>query len=143
VPSNDPAPEEIFRCRRCGECCKGYGGTYVDADDIEAIADFIGVDPAVFKKSYCRTSGGRLLLAQGAAGYCVFWDKLCTIHPVKPRMCRRWPFIQSVLIEPENWRIMAGACPGMRTDLPLAFVRRCVAAQMAAAGRASGGSSGR
>jgi uncharacterized protein len=135
VPSIDPPPERLFQCRQCGDCCKGYGGTYVDAQDIAAIAAFIGVDPADVERLYCRVSAGRTLLAQGPAGYCTFWDKRCTIHPVKPRMCRRWPFIASVLVAPENWLIMAGVCPGMRTDLPLTAVCRCVAAQLAAEGR--------
>jgi hypothetical protein len=43
-------------------------------------------------------------------------------------MCRRWPFIESVVADPQNWAIMAGSCPGMRTDIPLAQVRACVAA---------------
>jgi hypothetical protein len=115
----------------CGECCKGYGGTYLEPEDIEAIAAFIGSQPAAFVAEFCRMSGGRPLLAQGPDGYCVFWKTLCTIHPVKPRMCRRWPFIASVLAAPENWIVMAGACPGMRTDVPLAEVRRCVAAKLA------------
>jgi hypothetical protein len=131
VTSPDPSPERLFECRLCGECCRGYGGTYLGPEDIRAIAAFVGVDPAAFLTEYCRLSGGRPLLAQKADGYCVFWDTLCTIHPVKPRMCRRWPFIASVLAAPENWLIMAGACPGMRTDLPLAEVRRCVAARLA------------
>ncbi len=138
MSSIDPRPERFFQCRQCGDCCKGYGGTYVDAQDIAAIAAFIGVDRLDFERSYCRVSGGRALLAQGSAGYCIFWDKLCTIHPVKPHMCRRWPFIASVLIAPENWLIMAGACPGMRTDLPLSDVCRCVAAQLAAEDRGNG-----
>ena len=68
---------------------------------------------------YCRLSGGRPLLAQGPDGYCIFWKKLCTIHPVKPRMCRRWPFIESILVDPANWLAMAGSCPGMATGIPL------------------------
>jgi hypothetical protein len=33
-----------------------------------------------------------------------------------------------VVADPQNWAIMAGSCPGMRTDIPLAQVRACVAA---------------
>jgi uncharacterized protein len=131
VTSSDPTPKHLFECRLCGECCKGYGGTYLEPEDIEAIAAFIGSQPAAFVAEFCRMSRGRPLLAQGPDGYCVFWKTLCTIHPVKPRMCRRWPFIASVLAAPENWIVMAGACPGMRTDVPLAEVRRCVAAKLA------------
>jgi hypothetical protein len=28
--------EDIFDCKLCGECCKGFGGTYVDERDIMA-----------------------------------------------------------------------------------------------------------
>jgi Fe-S-cluster containining protein len=77
------------------------------------------------------------VLAQGEDGYCVFAHRaLCRIHPVKPRMCRAWPFIESVLRHPGNWKIMAGACPGMRTDVSEDTVVRCVKAALAAAGSA-------
>jgi Fe-S-cluster containining protein len=138
VTSSDPTPERLFECRLCGECCKGYGGTYLEPEDIEAIAAYVGSDSEAFLADYCRLSGGRPLLAQGPDGYCIFWKKLCTIHPVKPRMCRRWPFIAGVLVDPENWLAMASACPGMRTDVPLADVRRCVAARLASEIRNTG-----
>lgn len=137
MTSSDQAPERLFECRLCGECCKGYGGTYLEPGDIVAIAAFIGIEPAAFQADYCRISGGRPILAQGPDGYCVFWKTLCTIHAVKPRMCRRWPFIPSLLIDPENWLVMAGACPGMRTDVPLPAVRRCVAEKLASETRDS------
>ena len=109
---------DLFTCTKCGECCKGYGGTYVTSEEIAAIATFIGVEHQQFILNYCKLSGGQPLLAQGANGYCVFWDTACTIHPVKPRMCRQWPFIDGVLKDILNWHIMAASCPGMRTDLP-------------------------
>jgi len=113
----EPLPE-IFVCRRCGECCKGYGGTYVSETDIRRISAFLGIPPDAFRSRYCRPSGGRLLLAQDESGYCVFWDGLCTIHPVKPPMCRNWPFIPGLRADPGNWRIMAGSCPGMDPGAP-------------------------
>ena len=119
-------PEEIFTCRMCGDCCRGYGGTYVTAADIAAIADFIGCDPEKFVRKYCRRSGGRYLLAQKESGYCAFWDETCTIHPVKPRMCRAWPFIQAVLADAANWFAMARSCPGMRTDVDEGQIRSAV-----------------
>jgi Fe-S-cluster containining protein len=57
---------------------------------------------------------------------CIFWDHGCAIHPVKPRLCRRWPFIESVVTDPLNWTIMAGFCPGMRIDIPLPRIRACI-----------------
>ena len=55
-----------------------------------------------------------------------FWDRICTIHPVKPQMCRRWPFIESVLRDVANWRIMASMCPGMMAEAPGSRVEECV-----------------
>ena len=55
-------PSELFSCRMCGQCCQGYGGTYVTEADIRAISRFTGEDPARFADRYCRPSGGRFLL---------------------------------------------------------------------------------
>jgi len=119
-------PSDIFICKKCGDCCKGYGGTYVTATDIEKIAAYINTDPKRFIAEYCTKSGDKLVLSQADSGYCVFWDELCTIHPVKPRMCRAWPFIKSVLTDISNWRIMANSCPGIITDVPDNLVQECV-----------------
>jgi Fe-S-cluster containining protein len=120
-------PSDIFQCKRCGDCCRGYGGTFVSYREIESIAAFIKMPPERFIREKCQRSGGKPILAQGADGYCIFFDGECAIHPVKPDMCLSWPFIESVLIDAANWNIMASSCPGIRTDLPDRVVRRCVA----------------
>jgi Fe-S-cluster containining protein len=118
---------ELFNCQKCGECCKGFGGTYVTPEDIEAIAGFIDIPREQFISKYCTLSGTRQVLGQGDGGYCIFWDNLCTIHPVKPRMCRQWPFIKSVLIDLSNWYVMAESCPGMRINVSEQLIREGVA----------------
>lgn len=117
MPSDSICRQRLFQCLKCGACCKGYGGTYVTGQDIEAISAFIGSDPGRFVDRYCILSGDRLLLAQRTDGYCIFWDELCKIHAVKPQMCRKWPFIESLLVDFDNWLIMADSCPGIRTDV--------------------------
>lgn len=116
---NDGKPDssEAFDCTMCGVCCEGYGGTYVTEDDIKAIADFIGEDPEIFRKNYCSYSDGKPLLKSGEDGRCVFFRDKCSIHPVKPRMCREWPFIPAVIKEPGNWELMSDACPGIKTGI--------------------------
>lgn len=117
----------IFQCKQCGECCRGYGGTYLRDSDIVAIAEFVGETPENFQRKYCRLAGKKPVLIQGKDGFCVFCkDKVCSIHPVKPRMCRAWPFIESVLSDVGNWKLMADACPGIRADAPADLVRSCV-----------------
>jgi len=120
-------PSDIFKCTRCGDCCRGYGGTFVSEADIQSIAAYVGFDPAYFAEAYCAKSGSRLVLGQGPDGYCIFWDGICSIHPVKPRFCRQWPFVESVLVDAGNWHIMAGFCPGMRTNVSDDEIRACVA----------------
>ena len=126
MQSNLLEPGDVFQCLKCGDCCHGFGGTVISAEDSRAIAEYTGIDPDRFATDYCVQSGERTLLSQGPDGYCVFWKKICTVHPVKPRMCRQWPFIDSILVDPRNWLIMADSCPGMRTDLPLESVLLCV-----------------
>ena len=118
MPCNtSAAASDFFECTQCGQCCKGYGGTYVSEADIAAIAHFLGISSASFRGRYCTLSGGKPLLAQRPDGYCIFFDQNCGIHPVKPRMCRRWPFIPGVLADVGNWRDMADSCPGIRVDV--------------------------
>ncbi|WP_319404660.1 YkgJ family cysteine cluster protein [uncultured Desulfosarcina sp.] len=123
---DDGTCEALFVCTQCGECCKGYGGTYLSGTDIDTISCYLGVSADWFVAHYTRQSGGRRLIAQGDNGYCIFWDKVCTIHPVKPKMCRQWPFIRSILIDVDNWKAMASSCPGMDADAPDQKILECV-----------------
>lgn len=131
MPSDKIKPSDIFHCRHCGDCCKGFGGTVVTEADIKAIAEYVKEEPETFVARYCQPSGKKLVLAQAGNGYCIFWNDLCAIHPVKPRMCRRWPFIEGVLADIRNWQVMAGVCPGIRTDIPDRVVRECVKKELA------------
>jgi hypothetical protein len=131
MPSDCISPQELFECRMCGDCCKGYGGTYLTAADIEAISRYIGTQPEKFLARCCHLSGTKPVLAQGTDGYCIFWDKICTIHPVKPRMCRKWPFIESILVDAKNWLIMADSCPGIHADVPADKLRKYVKQKLA------------
>lgn len=112
-------PERFFACTQCGECCKGFGGTYVSDEDIVAIGQFLDLLPMQVRIKYCVDSGQRRVLTQRRDGYCIFWDGNCTIHPVKPNMCRQWPFINALRLDPSNWKIMADMCPGMHRDVNL------------------------
>lgn len=117
---------EIFACTQCGDCCKGFGGTYVTQKEVTAIAAHLGIAEADLLERYCVQSGKRFVLAQGEGGFCVFFDRNCSIHPVKPKMCKKWPYIESVLVDPANWRIMADMCPGMKRDADPSHVVCCV-----------------
>ncbi len=120
------SPEDIFQCDMCGDCCKGFGGTYVTEEEISSISNYLNIDSASFLKKYCQITRIGTVLTQKEDGYCIFWDKKCSIHPVKPHMCKAWPFIEAVVTDVNNWRIMANACSGIRTDFPDWIIVSCV-----------------
>ena len=125
----DPTTEDIFECRMCGDCCQGFGGTYVTEDDIKAIAALRHEDPKTILAKYCEMAGSKPVLARGKDGFCIFFDreKQCTIHPVKPRMCRTWPFLKTLIKHPENWDAMASCCPGMKKGIPHSRLKDVIA----------------
>jgi len=47
-------------------------------------------------------------------GHCIFFnqDGLCSIHPVKPFHCRRWPLHPSILGDEGAWEAIKADCPG-------------------------------
>lgn len=57
---------------------------------------------------------------------CIFWDKVCTIHEVKPRMCKIWPFIESILVDRSNWAIIKSICPGIRDNGNMDDLAECI-----------------
>lgn len=120
--------DDIFECRLCGDCCSGFGGTYVDEADILKISKFIGCEPKEFISRYCDPSGSRWVITLGKEDCCIFFDpdKQCTIHPVKPYMCRAWPFLKTIIKNPENWNAMANSCPGMKKNIPAKVLKTIV-----------------
>ncbi len=120
--------DDIFQCKMCGQCCIGFGGTYVTPEDIVRISTYIQADPDRFIPRYCDMTGAGPVLTQGSDERCIFFDeeKQCTVHPVKPRMCRAWPFLKTVVTHPENWDAMASACSGMVPSVPHADLVRIV-----------------
>ncbi len=119
-------PADFFQCQKCGECCKGYGGVFVNKQEIKHISRYLNMDAESFLTDYCQWSGGRPLIRTSESGYCVFWDKVCTIHPVKPRMCKIWPFIESILVDPTNWDVIRSVCPGVCGNVRSEDLTECV-----------------
>lgn len=119
----DPAPEQPpwyqdglqFTCTRCGKCCTGEPGyVWVTDAEAEAIARHRGEPLREFVAVYTRMSRGRRTLREKANGDCVFWEagRGCTVYPVRPPQCRTWPFWDSNVETPEDWKHTAEACPG-------------------------------
>ena len=85
----------VYECTCCGNCCRWEGYVRVSDEEVDAIAEFLGMDVQDFLAEYtCLTADRRsLTLVDQADGSCVMLTEegLCRIHPVKPRQCRLFP----------------------------------------------------
>jgi Fe-S-cluster containining protein len=105
-----------FTCTQCGNCCSGPEGyVWVNQEELEQIAAYLGKSIGEVKLEHARPVGKRTSLKEFANGDCTFLDPVkrgCTIYPVRPRQCRTWPFWNSNLTHPESWEAVKATCPG-------------------------------
>ncbi|MCX7868721.1 MAG: YkgJ family cysteine cluster protein [Terrimicrobiaceae bacterium] len=105
--TNRPPP--FLRCVRCGNCCRWPGWVRVSAEEADAIAGFLGLDPREFIASHTRLRPARdgLALVEKPDGSCVFLEgaNVCLIQPVKPAQCRGFPNLWTF----PGWREMCHA----------------------------------
>jgi Fe-S-cluster containining protein len=104
-----------FQCRRCGACCTGEPGyVYLRRGEAGAIAAFAGLGVKEFRARYTRKDHGRTSLGEESDGRCVFFEEgECRIYQVRPVQCRTFPFWRWNTASRENWKTMAGECPGL------------------------------
>jgi Fe-S-cluster containining protein len=99
----------------CGHCCTGAPGfVWVNDDEIQALADFLHEPVDVTTELHTRVTSRGRSLRERANGDCIFYDRSagCTIYPVRPRQCRTWPFWESNVETPADWRHTCSICPG-------------------------------
>ncbi len=84
-------------CKECeGNCCIGESGyIWVNPKEIEEIAKFLKMDMEIFKERFLIKVGYKYSIKEkpfknGFA--CIFFEKGCTIYPVRPKQCRTYPF---------------------------------------------------
>lgn len=109
----DPSHPSVFSCRQCGECCLGERGILVTDREALALADFLGLKPNDFCRLYLvdTPAGPQVAAVEGA---CVFLTGgRCRVHPVKPRICREWPFLPALLAHADEFEAAKEACPGI------------------------------
>jgi Fe-S-cluster containining protein len=127
-------PRVRFTCTLCGECCRRYW-IPVTHIDVARIAEFTGMKPRDFLALFPRDMAADwdepviklkdgeyyLILKKRLDGTCIFnkWvgDKLiCSVHPVKPNVCRYYPFIYWLdggIVKFEVYDKAIGYCPGI------------------------------
>lgn len=105
-----------FTCTRCGNCCTGAPGyVWVNAEEVQQIAEFRGESVDETGRHFVRSVGTSLSLIERSNGDCIFYDRDgrgCTIYSVRPRQCRTWPFWHSNLRDESAWEETCKVCPG-------------------------------
>jgi Fe-S-cluster containining protein len=106
----------IFSCQQCGECCHGDKGILVTPEEAEKLAAFLNLTPEELQRRFLIESpmGPQVATQNGA---CIFLkDNRCQVHPVKPRICREWPFLQALLDHADEFEAAKEACPGLAPE---------------------------
>jgi hypothetical protein len=112
--ADNSAKAPVFDCQQCGDCCAGRGGIFVKPQEVADMAALLEMPVAEFCRRFVEASplGPRLTVADGV---CVFLmpGNLCRVHPVKPFICRQWPFLPALLAHPDELEHAKTACPGI------------------------------
>lgn len=105
-----------FTCTQCGDCCSGNPGyVWVNNEEIAALAQLLGQEVEAFEQTYVRRVGARKSLKEREGGDCILLDgqrRACTVYSARPRQCRTWPFWDSNLKTPADWKQTCEVCPG-------------------------------
>lgn len=108
-----------FRCTapECNDCCtgnRGPGYVWVSGEEMEAIANHLGLPFETFTRKYIRQVDWSFSLIEKPNNDCVFLiEGGCGIYPVRPTQCRTYPFWDEIMRAPETWTKEANQCPGI------------------------------
>ena len=111
-----------FECTGCGNCCAGpeEGYVWVTKEEMEGIAEYLGVSQAEMQRKYVRRIRTRFSLTERADNKdCIFLEadgqgsRRCRIYSVRPRQCRTWPFWGCNLLCIDDWAQAGRRCPGI------------------------------
>lgn len=107
----------VFQCQLCGECCEGRGGIFPTPLEQEIIAAFLKISLEELQQRYLEATPLGLAVRNKPLGGCIFNEAgRCQIHPVKPRLCRQWPFLPAILLHENEFLAAKSVCPGFHPD---------------------------
>jgi Fe-S-cluster containining protein len=107
----------VFQCQQCGECCQGRGGIFPTPVEIDLIAQYLKMPVSQLEKNFLELTPLGPAVKNKAGGGCIFNEQgRCSIHPVKPRICRDWPFLPAILLHKNEFEAAKEACPGLNPD---------------------------
>ncbi len=111
-----------FKCTGCGKCCTGSPGyVWLNHQEMQKIADHLGMELKAFQRKYTRTKNGKYSLIEKKPSYdCVFLNgKECSIYEERPTQCKTFPWWPENLRSEEVWQNLATACEGINDEAPL------------------------
>lgn len=110
--------QEVFVCKKCGQCCYGEGGIVLSERDIDRLLSFLGLGREEFLTSMTCLSNKKHKLKTGENRACIFFKagEGCSVHPAKPDICRAWPFFRGNLEDPLSLEMAREYCPGIDRD---------------------------
>jgi Fe-S-cluster containining protein len=109
--------KSVFQCQQCGECCQGRGGILPTAVELDLIAQYLKMPVPQLEKNFLELTPLGLAVKNKAGGACIFNEQgRCSIHPVKPRICRHWPFLPAILLHENEFEAAKEGCPGLNPD---------------------------
>ena len=112
-----------FRCLgpECGDCCSGKhgpGAVWVNAKEMAALAQHLGLGFDDFTRRYVRSINGEYSLVEKPNFDCAFYEaaKGCTVYAARPSQCRTYPFWSKVMAAKLKWDSEAEVCPGIGVE---------------------------
>ncbi len=104
-----------FQCQPgCTNCCEKQGFVYLTRDDLDRIAQYVGLTVREFERRYVYRTKHLLRLRVPRERQCHFLgDGGCSIHAVKPVQCRLFPFWPELVESKREWKKTAAWCPGI------------------------------
>ncbi len=105
-----------FECTQCGVCCSGAPGfVWVSQDEIDSLAEHLGMNAEQFQDRFLRRVGNRFSLVEYPDGDGIFRapeTRGCSVDEARPVQCRTWPFWSSNLASRKAWKEACKVCPG-------------------------------
>lgn len=85
----------VWKCHRCGNCCRVDGYVRLRSGEAELLAEAMGLSEREFIDKYTRLTADRqcLSLTEKQDGSCIFLssNSTCEINDLKPVQCRNFP----------------------------------------------------
>lgn len=82
------------------------------------MAEQLGLTIENFEHQFTRRVGRRTSLKEYPDGDCIFLEpdsRRCLVYQSRPTQCRTWPFWNSTVATPADWRDTCDVCPGAGT----------------------------